>query len=51
MPAFDQILGVILAGGRSRRFGGGDKALADLDGRSILARVIARCGPKWDGWS
>ncbi len=46
MPAFDQILGVILAGGRSRRFGGGDKALADLDGRSILARVIARLRPQ-----
>lgn len=46
MPTFDHILGVILAGGRSRRFGGGDKTLADLDGRSILARVIGRFRPQ-----
>lgn len=42
----DQILGVILAGGRSRRFGGGDKGLADLGGQSILARVIAQFRPQ-----
>lgn len=46
MPSSDQILGVILAGGRSRRFGGGDKGLADLDGQSILSRVIARFRPQ-----
>ena len=46
MPSCDQILGVILAGGRSRRFGGGDKGLADLDGQSILSRVIARFRPQ-----
>lgn len=46
MPTSDQILGVILAGGRSRRFGGGDKGLADLGGQSILARVIARFRPQ-----
>ena len=46
MPSSDQILGVILAGGRSRRFGGGDKGLADLDGQSILSRVIARFQPQ-----
>ncbi|MET0431205.1 MAG: molybdenum cofactor guanylyltransferase MobA [Hyphomicrobium sp.] len=46
MPALDHILGVILAGGRSRRFGGGDKALADLGGRSLLARVVARFAPQ-----
>lgn len=46
MPTCDQILGVILAGGRSRRFGGGDKGLADLEGRSILARVIAQFRPQ-----
>jgi molybdenum cofactor guanylyltransferase len=46
MPSNDHILGVILAGGRSRRFGGGDKGLADIDGRSILSRVIARFRPQ-----
>jgi molybdenum cofactor guanylyltransferase len=34
------ILGVLLAGGQSRRMGGGDKNLHDLDGQSILSRVI-----------
>jgi molybdopterin-guanine dinucleotide biosynthesis protein A len=34
--------GVILAGGQSRRMGGGDKALLDLGGRPMLAHVIAR---------
>jgi molybdopterin-guanine dinucleotide biosynthesis protein A len=46
MPSPDHILGVILAGGRSQRFGGGDKGLADIDGRPILARVIARFRPQ-----
>ncbi|WP_339085755.1 molybdenum cofactor guanylyltransferase MobA [Hyphomicrobium sp. ghe19] len=46
MPNSDQILGVILAGGRSRRFGGGDKGLADLGGQPILAHVIARFRPQ-----
>jgi molybdenum cofactor guanylyltransferase len=34
--------GVILAGGLSRRLGGGDKCLLDLGGEPILGRVIAR---------
>ncbi|HML28328.1 MAG TPA: NTP transferase domain-containing protein, partial [Hyphomicrobium sp.] len=46
MPSNDHILGVILAGGRSRRFGGGDKTLAEIDGQSILARVISRFRPQ-----
>lgn len=46
MVTSDHILGVILAGGRSRRFGGGDKTLADIDGKSILARVISRFRPQ-----
>lgn len=46
MPSSNQILGVILAGGRSRRFGGGDKGFADLDGQSILSHVIARFRPQ-----
>ncbi len=46
MRTCDHILGVILAGGRSRRFGGGDKALADLNGQSVLSRVIDRFRPQ-----
>jgi molybdopterin-guanine dinucleotide biosynthesis protein A len=41
-----QIAGVILAGGRSRRFGGGDKGLSDLGGKSVLAHVIERFQPQ-----
>lgn len=37
-----KILGVLLAGGQARRMGGGDKPLLRLDGKSILAHVIAR---------
>lgn len=42
----DRILGVILAGGKSRRFGGGDKGLADLGGETVLEHVIARFCPQ-----
>jgi molybdopterin-guanine dinucleotide biosynthesis protein A len=37
-----QVTGVILAGGQSRRMGGGDKGLLDLAGKTMLARVIER---------
>ena len=40
------VAGVILAGGLSRRMGGGDKALKTLEGRSILEHVIDRVGPQ-----
>ena len=40
------IVGVILAGGRSQRMGGGDKFLQPLAGQSILAHVIARFAPQ-----
>jgi molybdopterin-guanine dinucleotide biosynthesis protein A len=42
------IAGVILAGGLSRRMGGGDKCLLPLGGRPILAHVIARLAPQVD---
>ena len=41
-----RIAGIVLAGGLSRRMGGGDKALRTLGGRSILDRVIARAAPQ-----
>ncbi|MEJ1990149.1 MAG: molybdenum cofactor guanylyltransferase MobA [Maritimibacter sp.] len=44
-----QPLGVILAGGRARRMGGGDKALAELGGRSLLAHVVERLAPQVRG--
>lgn len=41
--------GMILAGGRSRRMGGGDKGLLPLNGKPILAHVIARIAPQVSG--
>jgi molybdopterin-guanine dinucleotide biosynthesis protein A len=38
--------GVILAGGRSRRLGGGPKALRALDDRTLLDHVIERFRPQ-----
>lgn len=46
MANLRHILGVILAGGQSRRFGGGDKGLADLAGRPVLAHVIEQFRPQ-----
>lgn len=41
-------LGVILAGGRATRMGGGDKGLLRLGGQTILGRVITRLSPQVD---
>ena len=41
------VLGAILAGGRSTRFGS-DKALATLDGRALIDRVADALGPQVD---
>lgn len=40
------VAGVILAGGLSRRMGGGDKSLADLADRPMIGHVIARLRPQ-----
>lgn len=40
------VVGLVLAGGRSSRMGGGDKCLRLLDGQSILSRVIERLRPQ-----
>jgi len=40
------IAGVILAGGLSRRMGGGDKCLRGLGGKPILAHIIERVRPQ-----
>lgn len=39
-------VGVILAGGRSRRMGGVNKALQDLAGKPLLSHVITRMQPQ-----
>lgn len=43
-----KVCGVLLAGGQSRRMGGGDKFLRPLGGRPLLARVIERAAPQVD---
>jgi molybdopterin-guanine dinucleotide biosynthesis protein A len=40
------VIGVVLAGGKSSRMGGGDKALLQLGGRPMLAHVIERLAPQ-----
>ena len=42
----EDVVGVLLAGGLSRRMGGGDKTLRLLAGRSILDRIIDRVRPQ-----
>lgn len=44
--AFRDVTGVILAGGQSRRMGGGDKGLLQLAGRPMLGHVIERLAPQ-----
>ena len=41
-----RVTGVILAGGQSRRMGGGDKGLLELAGKPMLAHVIERLAPQ-----
>lgn len=44
-----RVLGLILAGGLSRRMGGGDKPLRRLAGRTLLQRVAERFEPQCAG--
>ncbi len=40
------VTGILLAGGQSRRMGGGDKCLRHLGGRPLLDRIIERTVPQ-----
>jgi molybdopterin-guanine dinucleotide biosynthesis protein A len=42
----EEIAGLVLAGGLSRRMGGGDKSLKQLGRRPMLSRVIERLAPQ-----
>lgn len=42
----DPVAGVILAGGLSRRMGGGDKCLREFAGRPLLAHIVERVRPQ-----
>ena len=42
----ERVAGLLLAGGRSSRMGGGDKCLRLLGGRPIIAHIIERLSPQ-----
>jgi len=42
----NEIVGLLLAGGLARRMGGGDKALRQLGGQSVLQRIINSISPQ-----
>jgi molybdopterin-guanine dinucleotide biosynthesis protein A len=42
------IVGLLLAGGLSRRMGGGDKGLHEIAGKPMLAHVVERLAPQVD---
>ncbi|MGH6824476.1 molybdenum cofactor guanylyltransferase MobA [Methyloceanibacter sp.] len=46
MKARHPVVGIVLAGGKSSRMGGGDKCLLPLAGRPILAHVVERLKPQ-----
>jgi molybdopterin-guanine dinucleotide biosynthesis protein A len=46
MNVSENVVGIVLAGGRSSRMGGDDKCLKLLGGKPILARVLERLQPQ-----
>jgi molybdenum cofactor guanylyltransferase len=46
MNLSENVVGVLLAGGRSSRMGGGDKCLLPLGGQPMLAHIIDRLTPQ-----
>lgn len=46
MATTGNVAGVLLAGGLSRRMGGGDKALLPLAGRTLIAHAAERLAPQ-----
>lgn len=46
MLAPTEVTGIVLAGGMGRRMGGVDKGLVELDGRPMVAHVLARLVPQ-----
>ncbi|MGA8436117.1 MAG: molybdenum cofactor guanylyltransferase MobA [Methyloceanibacter sp.] len=42
----ESVVGVLLAGGKSSRMGGGDKCLLPLAGKPMLTRIIDRLSPQ-----
>lgn len=46
MSVHPPTLGLVLAGGLSRRLGGGDKALVEIGGKPILLRAAERLAPQ-----
>ncbi|QDY99761.1 molybdenum cofactor guanylyltransferase MobA [Nitratireductor mangrovi] len=42
----DGVAGLVLAGGRSQRMGGADKAFLELGGQTLVARATARLRPQ-----
>ena len=49
MSSKESVIGLLLAGDKSSRMGGGDKSLRLLGGRPIIARVIERLTPQASG--
>ena len=46
MIARADVTGIVLAGGMGRRMGGVDKGLVELDGKPMVAHVLARLSPQ-----
>ena len=45
-PEQKKICGLLLAGGQSRRMGGGDKCLMTLGGKTLLQRIVETAAPQ-----